>query len=182
VPLPWLRSDRLSRRSGRPARTASPTTAIPPSRIYPGDILITNDPWLSAGHFFDITLLTPIFRNGKMVALFANTCHSADIAFAHHHPADIFEHRRAVLLVDRPLEGMERAGLDLRLGVGGHFGDVVGHIGEGREDQEAARFSDVTHELRDANIAVGRTRGVFDPAIEAIPTIGTLAVLGVGVW
>jgi len=50
----------------------------------------------------------------------------------------------------------------------------------GREDHEAERFRVVTHELRDANIDVGRTRGRFDPAIEAIPTIGTLAVLFVG--
>ncbi|CAN7409994.1 ABC transporter ATP-binding protein [Terrabacter sp. LjRoot27] len=50
----------------------------------------------------------------------------------------------------------------------------------GREDHEAERFRVVTHELRDANIEVGRTRGRFDPAIEAIPTIGTLAVLFVG--
>ncbi|GAA2022724.1 ABC transporter ATP-binding protein [Terrabacter terrae] len=50
----------------------------------------------------------------------------------------------------------------------------------GREDQEAERFRAVTHELRDANIEVGRTRGRFDPAIEAIPTVGTLAVLLVG--
>ncbi|HEY6741042.1 MAG TPA: ABC transporter ATP-binding protein [Lapillicoccus sp.] len=52
----------------------------------------------------------------------------------------------------------------------------------GREDQETERFTGVTHELRDANIAVGRTRGVFDPAIEAIPTLGTLLVVAVGVW
>jgi ABC-type multidrug transport system fused ATPase/permease subunit len=52
----------------------------------------------------------------------------------------------------------------------------------GREDQEAARFTAVTQELRDANIAVGRTRGVFDPAIEAIPTLGTLLVIAVGAW
>ncbi len=50
----------------------------------------------------------------------------------------------------------------------------------GREDHEAERFRAVTHELRDANIEVGRTRGRFDPAIEAIPTIGTLSVLLVG--
>ncbi len=50
----------------------------------------------------------------------------------------------------------------------------------GREDHEAERFRVVTHALRDANIEVGRTRGRFDPAIEAIPTIGTLAVLLVG--
>ena len=52
----------------------------------------------------------------------------------------------------------------------------------GRESQEAARFTATTEELRDANIAVGRTRGVFDPAIEAIPTLGTLLVIAVGAW
>ncbi len=52
----------------------------------------------------------------------------------------------------------------------------------GREDQEAARFAAVTHQLRDANIAVGRTRGTFDPAIESIPTVGTLVVIAVGAW
>ncbi len=50
----------------------------------------------------------------------------------------------------------------------------------GREDAEASRFAEVTDRLRDANIAVGRTRGTFDPAIEAIPTVGTLAVIAVG--
>ncbi|HSP61083.1 MAG TPA: ABC transporter ATP-binding protein [Ornithinimicrobium sp.] len=52
----------------------------------------------------------------------------------------------------------------------------------GREDQEARRFTAATHELRDALIEVGRTRGTFEPVIEAIPTLGTLAVLGVGTW
>jgi ABC-type multidrug transport system fused ATPase/permease subunit len=52
----------------------------------------------------------------------------------------------------------------------------------GREDQEADRFRAVTHSLRDANIQVGRTRGTFDPAIEGIPALGTLAVLAVGTW
>jgi ABC-type multidrug transport system fused ATPase/permease subunit len=50
----------------------------------------------------------------------------------------------------------------------------------GREDQETARFTQVSDSLKDANIEVGRTRGLFDPAIEAIPTLGTLAVLAVG--
>jgi ATP-binding cassette, subfamily B, bacterial len=52
----------------------------------------------------------------------------------------------------------------------------------GREDQEAERFRLKTYELRDALIKVGRTRGTFEPVIEAIPTLGTLAVLGVGTW
>ena len=53
--------------------------AFPPDQVAPGDVLITNDPWQTAGQINDITITTPIFRNGKMVALFANTCHSADI-------------------------------------------------------------------------------------------------------
>ena len=52
----------------------------------------------------------------------------------------------------------------------------------GREDEETERFRGSTHELRDALIQVGRTRGTFEPVIEAIPTLGTLAVLGVGTW
>ncbi|NLJ53982.1 MAG: ABC transporter ATP-binding protein [Intrasporangiaceae bacterium] len=52
----------------------------------------------------------------------------------------------------------------------------------GREDQETERFRGKAYELRDALILVGRTRGVFEPVIEAIPTLGTLAVLGVGTW
>lgn len=53
--------------------------AFPPDKLAPGDVLITNDPWQTAGQINDITITTPIFRRGRMVALFANTCHSADI-------------------------------------------------------------------------------------------------------
>lgn len=53
--------------------------AFPPDKLAPGDVLITNDPWQTAGQINDITITTPIFRNGNLVALFANTCHSADI-------------------------------------------------------------------------------------------------------
>jgi ABC-type multidrug transport system fused ATPase/permease subunit len=50
----------------------------------------------------------------------------------------------------------------------------------GRETEETERFARSAHELRDANVEVGRTRGMFDPVIEAIPNLGTLAVLAVG--
>jgi len=54
-------------------------SAFPPQKLSPGDVLITNDPWMTAGQINDITITTPIFKNGRLVALFANTCHSADI-------------------------------------------------------------------------------------------------------
>ncbi|MEV4064487.1 ABC transporter ATP-binding protein [Nonomuraea dietziae] len=50
----------------------------------------------------------------------------------------------------------------------------------GREDLETDRFRRRAHELRDANIAVGRVRGLFDPMLEALPTLGVLIVLMVG--
>ncbi len=50
----------------------------------------------------------------------------------------------------------------------------------GREVEETERFRAAAHELRDAQVAVGRVRGVFDPVLEALPTLGVLAVLLVG--
>src|SRR3954454_4457009 len=50
----------------------------------------------------------------------------------------------------------------------------------GREAAETTRFGVFAGELRDANVAVGVTRGVFDPILEALPVLGTLAVLAVG--
>lgn len=52
----------------------------------------------------------------------------------------------------------------------------------GREAQESARFEAHVAELRDALIAVGRLRGLFDPVIDALPSVGTLAVLLIGAW
>ncbi|MFT4039415.1 MAG: hydantoinase B/oxoprolinase family protein [Thermomicrobiales bacterium] len=53
--------------------------AYPPETLGPGDVLITNDPWMTSGQLNDFTVLTPIFRNGKIVAYFGNLCHAADI-------------------------------------------------------------------------------------------------------
>ena len=52
---------------------------VPKSALNIGDVLITNDPWLSAGHFFDITLLTPIFRDNRIVGFCGSTIHHTDI-------------------------------------------------------------------------------------------------------
>ena len=47
--------------------------------LKPGDVLITNDPWMSAGHFFDITVLSPIFRGERIIGYAGSTIHHADI-------------------------------------------------------------------------------------------------------
>jgi N-methylhydantoinase B/oxoprolinase/acetone carboxylase alpha subunit len=53
--------------------------AFPPDTLAPGDVLITNDPWLSAGHFFDITVMTPVFRGERCIGFFGSTIHHTDI-------------------------------------------------------------------------------------------------------
>ncbi|KAA2317283.1 hydantoinase B/oxoprolinase family protein [Pseudooceanicola sediminis] len=47
--------------------------------LQPGDVLITNDPWMSAGHFFDITILSPIFRGERIIGYAGSTIHHSDI-------------------------------------------------------------------------------------------------------
>jgi N-methylhydantoinase B len=51
----------------------------PLESLQPGDTLITNDPWLASGHHHDFTIVTPVFRQGTAIGLFANTCHVMDI-------------------------------------------------------------------------------------------------------
>lgn len=51
----------------------------PVDTMDPGDVFITNDPWQTSGHLHDITVVTPTFYRGKLVGLFANTCHVVDI-------------------------------------------------------------------------------------------------------
>ena len=50
----------------------------------------------------------------------------------------------------------------------------------GREAAETERFRERSEVLRDEMVAVGRTRAVFDPLIEMLPTLGVLVVLLVG--
>jgi len=53
--------------------------AYPPETLVPGDVLITNDPWQTAGQVNDFTVMTPVFRDNKIVAYFSNCCHAPDI-------------------------------------------------------------------------------------------------------
>lgn len=53
--------------------------AIPPQTLEPGDVLITNDPWLTTGQLLDVTVGVPIFDRQALVAFFACTCHMVDV-------------------------------------------------------------------------------------------------------
>jgi N-methylhydantoinase B len=52
---------------------------FPAATMRDGDVFITNDPWKGTGHLHDFTVVTPTFRRGQLVALFACTSHVVDI-------------------------------------------------------------------------------------------------------
>jgi N-methylhydantoinase B len=52
---------------------------FPAGEMKPGDHFITNDPWRGAGHLHDVTVVTPAFHEGRIVALFSCICHQIDI-------------------------------------------------------------------------------------------------------
>ncbi|HLR85925.1 MAG TPA: ABC transporter ATP-binding protein, partial [Nocardioidaceae bacterium] len=51
----------------------------------------------------------------------------------------------------------------------------------GRETDETDRFARSAEALRDANISAGRIRSLFDPVLEALPNVGVLMVVVIGV-
>jgi N-methylhydantoinase B len=53
--------------------------AYPGETLQQGDVLITNDPWQTAGQINDMTVLTPVFKGNLLVGYFASTCHAPDI-------------------------------------------------------------------------------------------------------
>jgi N-methylhydantoinase B len=52
---------------------------FPPATLRPGDVVITNDPWLGTGHMFDINVMRPIFRDGRLIAYVISITHLPDI-------------------------------------------------------------------------------------------------------
>ncbi len=62
------------------ARAASAVLdEYPPDTLVPGDVLITNDPYKTAGQLLDVTVLYPVFRDGKVIAFFGSTIHHTDV-------------------------------------------------------------------------------------------------------
>ncbi len=59
---------------------------FPQDTLVDGDVLVTNDAWLGAGHLPDYVVITPIFWQDKVVAFIGTIAHLADTGG---HPGDI---------------------------------------------------------------------------------------------
>lgn len=53
--------------------------AYPPEQLSPGDALIVNDPYMTAGQLLDVTVLTPVWRGGEIIAYVGSTIHHTDV-------------------------------------------------------------------------------------------------------
>ncbi len=67
--------------------------AIGRDELRPGDVIITNDPWLAAGHLPDVHLMTPVFQGGELVGFAGSVIHLSDIGgrFGPHDASEVFE-------------------------------------------------------------------------------------------
>ena len=69
--------------TGTAAATLAAMLAVyPASTLRPGDVIMTNDPWLGTGHLFDVNVMQPIFRQGHIVGYSMSITHLPDIGGA----------------------------------------------------------------------------------------------------
>ena len=54
-------------------------TKYPPETMRPGDVYMTNDPWMCAGHLPDIAIVSPVFHHGRFVGFAGNIANTSDI-------------------------------------------------------------------------------------------------------
>jgi len=52
---------------------------FPADELEDGDVLLTNDPWVCAGHLFDLAVVTPVYRGGALVGLVGSIAHCSDV-------------------------------------------------------------------------------------------------------
>jgi N-methylhydantoinase B/oxoprolinase/acetone carboxylase alpha subunit len=52
---------------------------FPVEMMQPGDVYVTNDPWICAGHLDDIATVTPVFHHGEIVAFTVTVAHTSSI-------------------------------------------------------------------------------------------------------
>jgi len=62
-----------------PATLAAMLAKFPAASLQPGDVVMTNDPWIGTGHLFDINVMQPVFRNGRVVGYTMSITHLPDI-------------------------------------------------------------------------------------------------------
>ena len=65
-----------------PFSVAAAVDRFPPSDLEPGDAVLLNDPFRGGAHLPDLTLVSPVFDDGRLLGYAANRAHHADVGGA----------------------------------------------------------------------------------------------------
>jgi len=152
---------------------------FPEESFKPGDVFISNDPWLLAGHLNDVCLVSPIFYRQKLAAFTACIFHHTDIGGRPGANAlEVFEEGLFIPLMKLSEAGvMNEAVLDLIRWNVRQPDDVMGDL----RSQMAANHvcaQKIVEMMEEAGLEsldaladeiIGRTEKSMREAIEAIP-------------
>ncbi len=62
-----------------PATMRHIRAAFPPEALRPGDVIITNDPWIGTGHMYDVCVVRPVFFADDLAGYTMSITHLPDI-------------------------------------------------------------------------------------------------------
>lgn len=65
-----------------PLTLAHMLNRYPAESLRPGDVLLTNDPWMGTGHMFDVSVMRPIFDDARLVGYCMSVSHLPDVGGA----------------------------------------------------------------------------------------------------
>lgn len=114
--------------------------------LFNGDMVMVNNPYLSGTHLNDVTIISPIFHKGRIVAYAANKAHHSDVGgkVPGSIPADATDLFQEGIIID-PVKLMRRGRID---------SDVVGMLSSNSRDPYQRR-GDVRAQVA-ANLLGGR--------------------------
>jgi N-methylhydantoinase B len=163
-----------------PLTTRAMLLKFPKATLEPGDVLITNDPWLGSGHLPDYKVVSPVFHCDRVVAFLGTAAHVSDVG-GHRgdlEAVDVFQEGTRVLPTfffrrGEPVEVVhEFIGANCRVPdmVLGDLHAIVGthrmgirRVGEFLDDYGLRDLRDLAEEI------VDRSEGALRKAIAALP-------------
>lgn len=155
--------------------------AFPIDSLEPGDVLISNDPWLTAGQLLDVTILTPVFYRDHVIALVGSTIHHVDVGGYGVGPGalDVFEEGLRIPIMKFMARGQRDATLAALLRANSRapdqvFGDLTAQVGANEVAARRLRTLCERYDLADiealADAIVATSEAATRTAIRALPT------------
>jgi len=160
-----------------PATVRHLTARFPAHTLKPGDVMITNDPWMGAGHIHDVSTVMPIFHRRRLVAFAGVVSHMPDIGGRIRNAGnrEIFEEglqipRLKLMHAGKPDEAV-LAMIERNVRVPDQtLGDIFAQVAAGRmlEDRLRPLLDDVDLDALSAEIR-RRSEAGMRKAIRAVP-------------